>query len=57
MIYLFIKIYKKAPHNVQKKISLQKRKYIFFETNSESVGKAEDLWKAPKSLELPQSWS
>lgn len=29
MIYLFTKIYKKAPHNVQKKISLQKRKYNF----------------------------
>ena len=34
-------------------ISLQKRKNNFLKTNSKSIGKPKDLWKAIKSLGLP----
>ena len=35
------------------KISLEKRKNNFLKTNSKSIGKPKDLWKAIKSLGLP----
>ena len=34
-------------------MSLQKRKKNFLKTNSKSIGKPKDLWKAIKSLGLP----
>ena len=41
-------------HNIVYKISLQKRKKEFFENKlKECIGKPKDLWKAIKSLGLP----